>query len=169
MTKKGQMEIMGLIVAIILIILALLIFFAFQKPKQELAEDFFLKTTPTKVLQTMLITTTSCNKQDLRTLISDMASQSLDSCDGFNENRLIECSESKTSLDEISEVIPQIFDNSLEWSKINYEFEISIKDGCRLYFEESTKDACRRAKKIYADTFYISSDKGSVEIFLKIC
>ena len=170
MIKKGQMEIMGLVVIVILVVLAFLIFLAFNKPKQELSEDFFLKTTPTKVLQTMLITSTDCNKQDLRTLISDVASQSFESNGevSYNNNRLIKCSQTKTSEDVIKEVIPIIFKNSLESSFLDYEFEINIKDSYTLYKLKSEK-GCKRARKVFADTFYISSDKGSVELFLKIC
>ncbi len=182
--KKGQLEIFGLAIIMVLFMLGLLLFIKFSDEKQEIAEDFLFKQLPTKILNTMKDTTTDCKNQRVEILINDVASHLTYSdtypqkC-AYAENAYdqIQCTSYTNSYYElfnpIDGAITQILKNSLEESKINYEFEIRMRDGCLInkttYNFEPDVTGCERARKVYADTFIFTSDKGAVEIILKVC
>lgn len=184
MNNKAQLEIFGLAIISVLFIIGLILFLRFTEEKQEIAEDFMFKQIPTKVLNTMKDTTTNCKNQKVEILINDIASH-LNPSDTYpqqcsfvvDNNQQIQCSSFTNSYDELFNnsggVIPQILNNSLQDSRINYEFEIRMKDKCLIYktsynFEPDV-NGCERARKVYADTFIFTSDKGPVEIILKVC
>jgi len=175
MKRKGQMEIFGLAIVFVLFILALLIFLKFSSdPDEDTAEDFMMKQLPTKMLQTMMKTTTSCKEQEVEVLILDVASNldptPPDYCNNIDVATQINCG-TRNSYQELfgtGNVIGQIFTNSLEFERKDYEFEIKMKNGCEIFARNST-NSCFRANKINAETFYLTSDRGKVEINLRIC
>ena len=173
--SRGQMEIFGLAIIFVIFILGLLIFIKFSgDEKITTAEDFIMQQLPTRMLQTMMKTTTGCKEQEVEVLIMDIASHLDNSqpvyCGNVNVLTQINC-KGHTSYEELfgtGNVIPDILARSLEIEKKDYEFVINMKNGCEIYAKNST-NSCAKANKINAETFFLTSNKGKVEIIMKIC
>jgi len=72
--RKGQMEVMGLAIIIILVILGILFGIQFLKEEPtEIRAEFEQKTLATSFLNTMLGTTSNCHKATFRELVQDCA------------------------------------------------------------------------------------------------
>jgi|GEM_PF-1542858 hypothetical protein len=175
MNKRAQMEIFGLAIIFVIFILGLLIFLKFSGDEPiTTAEDFVMKQLPTRMLQTMMKTTTGCREQEVEVLVVDIASHvnptPPDYCTDINVNSQINCN-GHTSYEElfgIGNVVPSVFANSLDIEKKDYEFIIKMKGGCEIYAINST-NSCARANKISAETFYLTSNRGKVEMIMKVC
>lgn len=174
-SSRAQMEVFGLAIIFVIFILGLLIFLKFSGDESiTTAEDFVMKQLPTRMLQTMMKTTTACREQEVEVLIVDIASNvditPPDHCGDVNVNTQINC-HGHTSYEElfgIGNVVPDVFANSLDIEGKDYEFVVKIKGGCEIYAFSST-NSCERANKVNAETFYLTSNKGKVEIIMKIC
>ena len=81
MKRKGQMEIMGLTVIVILIILGMLFGLkVMSKPPIDLEQEFKAKSMSVNYLNVMLGTTSTCHKASFRELIQDCAQAGTLSC-----------------------------------------------------------------------------------------
>lgn len=176
--RKGQLEIFGLAIIFMFFLFGLLIFVKFSSKQAEpIARNFMMDQIPSRVLQTMTETTTSCKKQPVESLISDIAGQldvTADAsgfCQQLQSDNQIECTPTTRSYEElfnVNSVIDQIFINSLDQEKINYEFEVKMLGKCTIYAKNSTTN-CRLAEKVSAETFMLTSKNGKVELTLKVC
>jgi len=111
--KRAQMEIMGL--AIIMILVALGLLFAVQwmtkSPKQQVqrAKESVLAA---NFLNTMLSTTTDCNKRTVRELLQDCALTS----------GITKCPDGKDSCTESHDIMAQLFDQTFKQWNLKYHF-----------------------------------------------
>lgn len=189
--RKGQTEFIGLAFIVLLFILGLIFFLSFYNPEEGVSTEEYMTKIPTKTLQTMLSTTTSCHDQEVRVLLRDVADNLQDSKEGCEDRYIngtkarelqIGCDNGEysdsyswsTLFNESEEgVIPQILDDSLEHSRINYEFSAEMKDGCEIYTEKYNNDdeltGCEDADKITAKTFPIPSKSGTLLVQLRLC
>lgn len=180
---KAQIEMMGLVMVVILLIFGLLIYVRIQvnnaAKEADDVDDTFMVDMSSKVLKTMLHTTSDCNYLDGRQLISDLASnnnnegtgvqctyRNLINCDGStSEEVLFGITRPPPTL--TSGMVHEILIQSLtEEAKLNYHLKINLKDGCTIYESE---DLCVDAKNSYQGEFVFDSDKGKVVATLTVC
>ena len=137
MQRKSQMEIMGLVIIVILIGLGLL--FAVQivlKPqKADQTQRIKESTLAAQFLNTLLSTTTSCQKRSVKELLQDCALA-----------RTVTCETGETSCTYAKKTIKPILDTTLrEWRK-SYLFSIKGSSEVeKLIFSEGT---CIKNKEV---------------------
>lgn len=186
--RKAQMEMMGLIMVVILLIFGLLIYVRIQvssaEKDSENVDDSFMVDMSSKVLKVMLHTTSSCSNLDGRQLISDLASNSINVGGSCTYTNLVKCnggtseitlfgSESRPYYDGSEGFVQKILENSLkEEALLNYTLKIQMKGttknpGCILY--KSKVDECKDVKASYQGEFIFDSDKGKVVATLTVC
>ena len=130
---KGQLEMFGLAIVFVLILLGILLYFKFSGEKETVAEDFYFTQLPTRILNTMTETTTACKDQKIEILISNIASyvdmtpNYPNLCLNYTDERQIDCKHGNyRSYEELFNsndgAVVNILKNSLEYSKIQYEF-----------------------------------------------
>lgn len=181
---KAQMEIFGLAIIMIMLVMALLIFLSFQKPQEKIAENYLMVQIPTKTLQTMMETTTSCQSLSVDVLISNIASMVGNTngavCGGVEGNNLqIGCGsfalgQNAYAYEELFDlnkegVVPKILSRSLGDSFISYDLSIDLEDSCNIYKNSSEDGGCINARRVDAETFILQSDRGKVLVQLRVC
>lgn len=125
--NKGQMEIMGLAVIVVLVVLGLLFALLWMVPEMPKAPVKARESVlAANFLNTLLGTTTECEERTVRDLLQDCALT----------GGIMLC-ERKTSCEKSKEIIQKILDSTLEvWGK-DYYFTISgSPDVKKITFEE---------------------------------
>ena len=114
MKPKAQMEIMGLVVIVILLIMGLLftVTFIILRPPSETAQIATTGVIATSTLNSMLYTTTDCRDQSIQELIID--------CNVYQK---IQCGMS--SCDYIKKTIPDLLNKTLAYQQRQYYFTIT--------------------------------------------
>lgn len=112
---RGQMEILGLAVIVVLIMLGVLfaVFFVLRAPQSDVAQTYKESQLASSLLTAMLATTTPCNHATVTELLQD--------CAAYNQ---LECP-SGTSCDEASTAIGKMLDGTLGTWKRSYQFSIN--------------------------------------------
>jgi len=168
---KGQMEIMGLAIIVILVVLSFVLFIGFIKPTEYIAREFIDTRLPASVLDVMLSTTTNCQSQDVSVLMRDIASKTGAIDCKFTREILIRCNPNKYAAEELSKVIPIILYETLNRSFIEYEFLVETKIGnkrCSMF--NISFETCRGKDEVNAQFLTLPTSSGSVvEILLRTC
>ena len=112
MRKKGQMEIMGLVVIVILLSLAMLFVlqFVLLKEPSQTKKTYTHSQLSANTLNALLKTTTSCRGQDVTQLLQDCAS--------YRPDGLIQCETGQRSCSYVKDTILVILNGTLDyWNK----------------------------------------------------
>jgi len=111
---RGQMEIMGLTIVVILVILGILFGIrVMSRPETDLAKEFKTKTMSVNYLNVLLGTTTDCHKATFRELIQDCGQGGTIYCGG----------DTAGSCDYVDYYFEEIFNQTL--TKINKKYYFS--------------------------------------------
>jgi len=158
--KRGQMEIMGLAIIVILVSLAML--FAVQwmlNPSTATVQKTKQSVLAASLLTTMVGTTTDCNKRTVGELLGDCAlTQGATKCADM------------TSCDYVRGVMGSIFNATMKKWKLNYYFHItgasSVED--MKFGSGSTPQPCKGAKqgKEYP---LVVTQTYELKLYLDIC
>lgn len=138
-SKLGQMEIMGLVIIMILIMIGVLfaIYFVFQKPSSDLATSFKESQLTANMLNTMLGVTTDCHDASMTQLLQDCAATAS-----------IRCPNNLNSCRYADVILGTIFNKTLTAWKRTFHFSISGSAGvasleqgseCRGEFESKSR------------------------------
>ncbi|MEK6849674.1 MAG: hypothetical protein AABY01_03845 [Nanoarchaeota archaeon] len=113
--RKGQMEILGLAVIVVLIMLGVLfaVFFVLRAPASNIAQTYKESQLASSLLTTMLATTTPCRGATVTELLQDCASAGQLTCPYG------------TSCDEASNAIGTMLEGTLGVWKRSYQFSIT--------------------------------------------
>ena len=158
-SKKAQMEIMGLAIIIILIALAMLfIVSVVSKPSEDIKKTFTNKQLASNTVNTLLSTTTGCRDGlSVSQLLQDCAEGGIICCLYSNNNQCIE-----NSCVHAEKVIDEILTNTLNvWNK---QFELKLP---RINRKFGT--SCPGEKITSSPCCILPTDLGPMKITLDIC
>lgn len=151
--KKGQQEIMGLVIVIILIVLAILVI-AKLSPNQKFSykEEYEKSMLASSMLNALLTTTSTCNELSFSQILQDCA-----------DDALIKCNE-ESSCAYFEQQAREIFRSTLEQWKVYYEF--------RAFYDKEKPilplgNACAGNKK--SELFPLPAETGILFVKLDIC
>ena len=161
--KRGQMEIMGLTIVVILIILGVLFGIrVISKPQADIEKEFKMKSMSVNYLNTLLGTTSDCYKATFRELIQDCAQGAAIRCNlpdgGIGDSCLY-----------TDDVFTKLLNNTL--TKIKKRYHLHLEGPGAVADIEVTnptdKPPCPGERT--RGTQYIPSRRGTVNIILDIC
>ena len=156
--KRGQMEIMGLMIVVILVILGVLFGIkVMSKPVVDLQAEFKEKSMSVNYLNTLLGTTTECHKGTFRELIQDCGAGATISCTVEGTGRV-------TSCDYVDLQFDYIFNITLGAIKKSYFLSI---EGPGNVQDIQTGEPCPGERS--RGTQYIPSRRGTVTLSLDLC
>tara|TARA_Y100000310_G_C20699129_1_gene828032 strand:- start:5275 stop:5835 length:561 start_codon:yes stop_codon:yes gene_type:complete len=118
--KKGQMEIMGLTVVIILMILGMLfvVRFVILKPKSDVKQSYADTVLAANLKNSLLLMSTDCHNKRVQDLLADCVS-------GFT----ITCPNGQRSCGYAMDRIREVFDKTLDRWNREYTFEACLFSG----------------------------------------
>ncbi len=155
--KKSQAEIVGLVIIVLLITVGLLFFVKFvvlndsdSDPKKNYVDSELAS----NMINVLLKTTTDCKKSSMTELFQD--------CAGFQR---IECNDGMDSCSKIQQVSRNIFNNTLDEWKKQYNFKAYTVGGDTI----ENIDRCRPRSDRVSKTYPIPTDRGTLFITLDIC
>lgn len=157
MTKKSQMELLGLAIVIVLILVAsiFVVRFGFKKPT-EFRKDFLSSEMASNMLNTFLKTNAaSCSQLTMTELLQDC---------GQATGGSILCDDGKYSCKYVNATAQEIFDKTFKKWNVNYYFlAYTDKGNPNIEFGEQCK-----GEKI-SKLFPIPTNTGSMYVQLDIC
>jgi len=151
--SRGQMEIMGL--AIVMILITMGILFAvtvMRKPGSDFKKEYKQKTIATTYLDSLLGTNTLCHKATFRELIQDCA-----------QSAQIQC-ETQNSCEYVRENTQALFDATFGVRKQKYNL---VLEGPGVVSEVGTSTPC--PGELTPGIQYIATRAGTVTIRLDLC
>ncbi|KHO50772.1 MAG: hypothetical protein QT07_C0007G0025 [archaeon GW2011_AR16] len=165
-SKRGQMEIMGLAVVVILVIVGITLLIRFSlTPAKQTKEKFEAGQLPETIITALAQSTTDCQEQSMANLIED--------CGAFGGT--IQCEPGKNSCQYTQESINGVLVELLE-RMLKYKYKVILKKGGR---EDFNPEDLNDPAKIYLDSgcdesmMDIESASqplpNNVEIELRIC
>lgn len=167
MSKRGQTEIMGLAVIVLLISIGLLFVFRFMnsETKSQLKQEFVDTKLASNMLSVILRTTLDCKQIEVKNLYQDCA-------EGISH--IDYCGSSDPCL-TANNVVSEIFEKTLErWNKA-YRFTVKIGSGPSPEITTMTHLDCTpdnigiKFNKLESETYPIPTDSGTLLIKLDIC
>ncbi len=153
--KKGQLEIMGLVIIVVLISLALLFAIQFMVLRKSSDQDSFTREQlAANTVNSLVITTTTCNGLDFTELVQDCASFNEIYCDDKQE---------QDSCEFLSEFSGEILGKTLKvWGK---KYTLNVVSG-KQELIRVTHVGCAATKD--ASVYPIPSKVGGDNIFVKL-
>ena len=151
--KKGQQEIMGLSIVIVLIIIGILVIAKLNSfGIVSYKEDYERSELASSMLNTLLAATSrDCNELSMAQILQDCADNNANKCNGEN------------SCAHFEQQSREIFKNTLELWKIDYEFGV---------FYEENNSIIKLGKQCVnkkSEIFPIPAESGMIFIKLDIC
>ncbi len=165
MSKKAQLEILGLAIIVILITLGILfvIKFVVLKEPTQLRKSYMRTEMASNMLNALVRTDTDCRRKSVTELLQDCANNPRDSGGGS-----IVCETGEYSCEFVNNTIHDITDQTFGVWNIDYELLIWLEDGESLtHILEPDATACKGAKE--SKPFYIPLDVTSINLRLDLC
>ncbi|MBI4153359.1 hypothetical protein HY497_02450 [Candidatus Woesearchaeota archaeon] len=152
---RGQLEIMGLAVIVVLISLGffLIVQFMITSSGEPANDQFARQTLAQNTINAMMLTTTTCHNLDLTKLIQDCASVQDVRCNGL------------TSCAFVEDVADELLSKTLKAWGNDYEF--TIVSGDRQLFNPITNYGCPNDRDA-GNAFIPSKDIGGDRIFVRL-
>ena len=153
--KKGQMEIMGLAIVVILMVSGMLfaVKFVLFKPETTYRKDYTNTQLAANMLNTLLNTNTNCNDVTIGELLQDAS----------RDTSYIDCS-GISSQDYVQDVVEGLLGNTLSIDlKKDYYFKASVPDKVVVNVSEEINNRERERK-----THFLQTDTGVMTIILDI-
>lgn len=165
MKIKGQMEIFGLAIVVVLLMLGMMFMLYFITPKQsERSVNVYVDDQMAQnLISAMLKVTTSCNSQEMYKLIQDCAMMGNFESGGGS----IDCGSDdyeKLSCDYVKESLDTIFTNTLKEWKRDYYFKI-YKENSEPMYETGVKCPLDKIPGLG----YVPLHPGTLVLQLDIC
>ncbi len=159
MTKKAQMEILGLAVIIILITLAGLFVLRFVVLKPvEIKTSYTMKSLAVDTLTAMLRTNTECYGETVKDLLMDCA-------ESYTEKGDILCENGQFSCQFVKDMINTTLAKTLKTWNRNYIFNASTRDKTLMTFSNG---GCKAAKMIEPAIQPLPTS-NNLEVRLDVC
>ena len=156
--KKGQMEIIGLAIVIIIILIGMAIavrFMVFKKPENTRA-GFVSAELASNTINTFLETTAAdCLKSKMKDLIQDCA-------DGTERI----CGNGQGACDFVRSAADEIFTKTFRKWKTNYKFLVYTDPNLPFVNLES---GCTASQEKVSETFFVPVTAATVSVRLDIC
>lgn len=155
-SRKGQMEILGLAVIVILVSLGMLFvvkFVILEKPSTSKA-TFTHTQMASNMLNSLLKTSTGCRGTDVTELLQD-----------YVTSRQIVCPD-RSSQEQLDMIFNDVFNQTLNTWKKQYLFTVSLNDN--VYFVQQNGE-CEGMTQRQSETFPLPTEKGTMIIRLDIC
>ena len=150
--KKAQTEIMGLAIIVILIIIGMFFLIKFLTMDTiDYKKEYTQVELASNMINTLLRTTSDCNGFSMTELLQDC-----------NQDKSIIC-ENKDSCDYVSLIAQQIFMETLEKWKVDYEFKVFNNEDTLFTLGKT----CISDKK--SKLFPIPTDSGNLFVKLDVC
>jgi len=160
-TRKAQLEIMGLAIVVVLISLIFLFVLSFNIAKEPNSNknDFTQSQIAANTINSLLLTSTTCQGLDMTELIQDCASLSDVDCIG-NDGIADSC-------DFVEREITSILDSTLKVWKKNYQ--LNAMQSSNALFQEISNGQCEGS--LDSKTYPIPSidNTGQIFVILKVC
>ncbi|HLD88711.1 MAG TPA: hypothetical protein VI894_00745 [Candidatus Nanoarchaeia archaeon] len=158
--RKGQMEIMGLAMIVILLSVGLLFYlrFSISKPEQQAKEEFTKSERASNMLSSLLSTTTDCRDASIKSLLVDCAGNPTIFCSG------------KSSCEYSYGLIDKLFNKTIKSWKAKYDFTVSVKtSGSQRRIMRVNSSACYGERETKFETIPLYPNPGNLEARLEIC
>ena len=156
--RKGQMEIIGLAVVVVIILIAMLIavrFLAFKKPDSARA-GFVSAELASNTINTFLeIAAVECSKAKMSELIQDCAQ---------GTERI--CSNGKGACEFVRNAADEIFTKTFKKWKTKYKFIVYVDINSPFVDLES---GCTANQEKVSETFFVPVTSATVSVRLDIC
>jgi len=163
MKHKGQMEIMGLTIIVILIILGMLFGMkVMSKPPVDLEQEFKAKSMSVNYLNVMLGTTSTCHKASFRELIQDCAQSGTLSCAIEGVGYLNSC-------DFVDFYFTDMLNQTLGSIKRKYHMHLEGSEDVQAIEIRNPPDRDPCPGERTRGTQIIPSRRGAVTIYLDLC
>lgn len=156
--KKGQMEILGLAIVVILLTLGVLFFirFALSEKPSELKQSYEQTEMASNMINTMLRLDTECRGKSMTELMQSCAS-----------TIEINCGNGVMACEYLDNVVDEIMANTLESWGLEYQFSVWIEDGEYLVDKISSAEACQGEKE--SKSFFIPLQTTTISLKLDLC
>ncbi|MAE42762.1 hypothetical protein CMO93_03250 [Candidatus Woesearchaeota archaeon] len=155
MKKKAQTEIIGLAIVVILLIIGMTFVIRFMMTKEpvDYKKQFTQAEIASNMINTFLKSTSQdCNELSMTELLQDCGQSMSIHCNG------------KVSCDYVEETVQDIFNQTLEVWKINYEFKVFQQEEIPKFTLGTPCPASKKSK-----TFPIPTSSGTLFVKLDIC
>ena len=152
--KKSQMEILGLAIVVVLILMATIfvVRFLIIKEPTDYRSGFVSSELGSNMINTLLRTTSNCDGFSMTELLRDCG-----------QDKSIICGDSKDSCGYFLDTSQQIFTETLEKWKVDYEFKVFNDNGAIITLGKK----CILDKK--SKLFPIPTDSGIVSVEMDVC
>ncbi len=161
--KKGQMEMIGLVIIVILITLGMLFMALFALNDDPEKKVFTRKELASSTMAALMKTTAFCNGG-----LPEFEKDLLEDCAGTNT---VYTCEGMDSCDFLDMKISELLDETVgAWGK-TYEFEsVSVSNGeALLHIWDEERGDCQRQERDTSGEFYLPAKSGLVRSVLYIC
>lgn len=163
-TKKSQMEIVGLVIIVILLSLALLFFLRFSIGKTATEKQTFTSAQlASNMINTLSKTTTNCSRftiSDLYILCANL-DEEVD-CDGDGWYESNACEVANNTMDDI---LPKTLE---QWNK-RYRFQVFIPENEENPLYSRIKEFNKCTGNIQTETYYLPVYEGLLYLRLNLC
>lgn len=158
--KKGQLEVLGLAIIVILITLGVLfvIRFIVTKEPTQLRQSYTRTEMASNMLNTLIRTDTFCRSKSITELMQDCASNP--------PNGSINCNGMKSCI-FLNETISNITSKTLTVWGVDYEFDVWLEDGTKLIHILNPPGACKGEKE--SKPFYLPLHITTINLKLDLC
>ncbi|MBW3014928.1 hypothetical protein KY330_00740 [Candidatus Woesearchaeota archaeon] len=118
--RKGQMEVFGLALIVILLVIGMIFVVSFMllRPSREIPAIFVSEQLTKNLVNEIPKVTTDCNKYNLGALLMD--------CATYGQPGTIACGGETYSCEKAHDVVEEIFKNTLEKEKVKYFFRAYV-------------------------------------------
>jgi len=160
LSKKSQLEVLGLAIVVILITLGVLFvirFIVFKEPT-EIRKSYIKTELASNMLNTLIRTDTTCRSKSITELLQDCASNP--------PNGSIDCG-SDHSCKFLNETIEIITNKTLRKWNQDYQFDVWLEDGTVLIHTLSDPLACQGEKE--SKPFYLPLQVTTINLKLDLC
>ena len=154
--KKSQTEIIGLAIVVVLLIIGMtfVIRFMLEKEPVDYKKQFTQAEIASNMLNTLLKTTSKdCNELTMTQLLQDCG-----------HSKSIFCENGQVSCDYAEETAREVFSNTLDAWKLDYEFKAFQQEESPIFTLGTACPASRKSK-----TFPIPTGSGTLFVKLDVC
>ena len=155
--KKGQTEILGLAIVVVLVLVAttFVIRFLVNKSPADYRKNFVAEQLASNMVGTLIRTTTDCSKLTVTELLQDCSQSGTISCSN------------KNSCEFVEDTAKFIFSQTLDKWNYKYEFKAYYASDSNQLLMHRIGQQCKGDKE--QGTFSIPTNTGNINVELNIC
>ena len=155
--KKGQTEILGLAIVVVLVLVAttFVIRFLVDKSPADYRKSFVAEQLASNMVGALIGTTTDCSQRAITELLQDCSQSGTITCNN------------KNSCDFVEDTTKFIFSQTLDKWNYKYEFKVYYASNPNQLLFHRIGQQCKGDKE--QGTFIIPSNTGNINVELNIC